>query len=300
MKKRALALLLCFILTIFMCSCDRYATVKVNGEKISEGVYNYFVDRAKAENPDAADSEQTEIANKKLANYVAVNTEFANRQMKLGAEEKSTLTKNVDVLWHSYGNYYESIDVTKQDLYKIELSKAYKQALMLKYYAADGEKPVTDEELKAYFSGHYIAFKAITGFLTTVDENNNVTPMSEEQKQNVLSKFSKMVEDINDGSVSFDGASAYADNVALTSNAIVIDANDKSYPSGFFGKIAAVEEGKAAGFIISDNIYTVQRYSVLSEELNLFEKYRTKCLEAFKGEEFDKVIDQWSSAYTVA
>lgn len=300
MKKRAVALLLCFILTVFMCSCGRYASVRVNGEKISQGIYNYFLDRAKAENADASQTEQTEIANKKLADYVAVNSEFQNRGLKLGTEDKISLSDNVDALWHAYGEYYTKNKITKQDLYKIELSNTYRQALMLSIYSADGAKPVSEDELKNYFNSHYIAFKAITGFLTTVDDNNNAVAMSDAEKQNIMSKFSKMVEDINDGSVSFDGASTYADNVTLTSNAIVIDADDKSYPKGFYEQLSSMEEGRAASFVIGDYIFTVQRFAALSEDLNLFERYRTKCLTALKGEEFAETVSEWGKAYTVA
>ncbi len=302
MKKRITALLLCFVLTLFMCSCSaqKYADVKVNGEKIGAGIYTYFLDRAKAENPDASEQEQTEAANKKLADYVAVNTEFQNRGLTLGVEEKSGVSDSVDTLWHSFGEYYGNLKITKQDLYKIELSKAYRQALMLNYYAADGANPVSDDELKTYFKEHYIAFKAVTGFLTTVDENNNPVAVSDSERQSIINKFNNMIDDINDGSVSIEGAAGYAENVTLTSNAVVIDENDKSYPQGFYSQVANVEEGRAGNFILGDFIFTVQRYSVLSDELNLFEKYKTKCLSAFRGEDFDKVVSEWSKAYTVA
>ena len=36
---------------------------------------------------------------------------------------------------------------------------------MADYYSENGDEPVTDDELRSYFSENFIAFKAVTGYL---------------------------------------------------------------------------------------------------------------------------------------
>lgn len=298
MKKRIAFAVLCFVLTALLCSCEKSAPVTVNSQKIGSGIYAYFVDRAAAENPDASDAEKQSAAEASLLHYVAVNSEFQNRGLSLDAADKNSVAKSVDSYWHTFSQYYEKLGVTRQDIYKIELNKAYEQALMLNYYSSDGDKPVSDEDLKQYFSDNFVAFRTVTGFLTTVDENNEAVKMTEEQKQALINSFNSVASDVNDSGAALLTASSVLQNITATEDIIVIS-KDNSYPEGFYDKIRELENGKAAAFVIGDYIFCAQRYEILSDEYGLFAKYRTDCLSALKGEEFSAVIEQWAKAYCV-
>ena len=291
MKKRITVVALCFVLTALLCACTRSAPVKVNGQKISRGVYGYFADIAGKE-----DSGKT--AEDLLKRYIAVNSRFGEAGLVLDASEKKNLADTVDSYWHLYSAYYKALDVTRQDYYNIELSKAYEKKLLLNYYSADGEKPVSDEELKTYFSENFVAFRTVTGFLTTVDENNNSVSMSQQQKQSIINTFNTIANDINENGTALLDASAQLQDVTMTEDIVVISSSN-GYPEGFYDKVKELENGKSAAFVIGDYVFCVQRYEILSEQYGLFSKYRADCLKALKGEEFDSVVDGWAGAYQV-
>lgn len=290
MKKRISVTALVLALAVLLCSCAGYAPVKVNGVSVSKGVYNYFKNTAESE---------SKSADSLLSEYVAVNSEFNNRGLTLDAGEKAELKNTVENQWHLFSDYYGKAKVSKQDLYKIELNRVCRKALMVNYYGSDGEKPVTDEQLKEYFNANFIAFRVVTGFLTTVDAEGNTVSMSDSEKQEVIDIFKKMADDINSGEGSIDSVSTYTDSAVMTENIKVIDADSGDYPKGFFDVVKEMGDGTALSFTIGEYVFTVQKFSISSDENNLFEQYRTQCLTALKGEEFEKIVASWSSKYTV-
>lgn len=300
MKKITAVIAATILFALSFCSCTARTSVKVNGTKIDDGVYAYFVDRSQVGNPDLTQQEQKEAANNSVAQYVAVNSEFFNRGLELSTAEKAQVSEKVNSYWHLFSAYYENIGVSKQDLYNIEQSKAFREKLMEIYYSADGDNPVTDEQLKEYFAQSFVAFRAITGFLTTVDSDNQTVSLPEADRQKTVDVFNRMANEINEGVSDLDSVVSYAYNVTLTSETVVINADNTAYPDGFFEQLQVVETDRAASFVIGDYIYTVQRFDINAPELDLFEQYRSDCLKALKGKEFDAVVASWSEAYTVS
>ena len=165
------------------------------------------------------------------------------------------------------------------------------------YYSENGDSPVTDSELKEFFNNNFVAFRSATGFLTTVDENNNTVSLSEEERQKAAEVFKRMANEINEGVASVDNASSYAENVAVTDSVVVIDKNSTKYPDGFFDNVKGIEVGTTGSFTVGDYIFTVTRSDITSDEL--FDEYKSDCLKAMKGEEFEKIIEAWMAAYSV-
>ena len=297
MKKRITALLMSALLLLTLCSCGNNARVRVNSAKIGKGVYAYFTDLAQRQGEKLGDTDVTGLANNMLVRYVAVNSEFANRGLDLTLEEKSTLSSTVNSYWHLFSKYYERIGVSKNDIYKIEQSKCFETRLMEAYYSENGDSPVSDSELKDYFNNNFVAFRSATGFLTTVDESNNTVSLSETERQKTAEVFNRMANEINEGVASVDDASSYAENVAITDSVVVIDKSSTRYPDGFFDNVKNIEVGSTASFTVGDYIFAVTRSDITADEL--FEEYRPDCLKALKGEEFDKIVESWMTAYSV-
>ena len=55
-----------------------------------------------------------------------------------------------------FGKYYKSIGVSKQTLTKIEENQAFSEAILLATYDTKGTNPVSEDEIKAYFSDNYV------------------------------------------------------------------------------------------------------------------------------------------------
>ena len=289
LKKAVILLITVLTATLAFSSCNKKSSVSVNGVPVSEGVYNYYYDIEKNSDEDKSQQEISDAALSDVAAYVAVNSEFKNRALSLSSEDKNEISQNVNNYWHVFSVYYNTIGVSKQDLQKIEESKKYKDAVMADYYSENGDEPVTDDELRSYFSENFIAFKAVTGYLPSGSDTDEL------EKQALLQNFTQYAGAVNDGA-SIDEVGAALENVNTDSDTVVIGKNDASYPDGFFDSVSAIEPGKTGAFIAGDYVYIVSREDVSGND-NLFSTYRIKCLKEFCGEEFDKKLSEISKAY---
>lgn len=299
MKKITAVLMALGIVLLSLSACTAKNKVTVNGTRVSSGIYSYFLDREKAADSELSEDEIKAAAQKDVAYYVMINSEFANREMKLTFDDKSKISQNVNNYWHLFSAAYESLGVTKQDLQKIEENKAYKDELIVYYYGENGESPVTDETLKTYFNENYIAFKAITGFFTTVNNDGTAAMLSDSEKAALTESFLQYANAINEGS-SIEEVAASLDNINVNSDTVVINRANKSYPDTFFDKVFALEVNKSGSFSIGDYVFIVSRGSLEDEQDSLFKTYKTDCLKALKGEEFDSITNGWAEAYAAS
>ena len=176
--------------------------------------------------------------------------------------------------------------------------EAYKDAVMTDYYAADGDEPVDEATLQAYFSENYIAFQSITGFLTTVDDSGNAVALSETERANIVTSFENMASAIAGGSSVAEEA-AKASNTISNTETVVVSRADENYSDAFFEHVFAMENNTTSVFTDGDYVFLVLREDITDAERNLFADYRTDCLRTLKGEEFDAVVAAWAEIYAV-
>lgn len=286
------------LLLASLSACGTDAGAEVNGSPVGEGVCLYFDDLARSEDPDADEAARTAAANERLAEYVAINSAFSERGLSLTTQQKSEVSQTVNDLWRLFGNYYTDLGVTKQDLWKVKASEAYKDAVMTDYYAADGDEPVDEATLQAYFGANYIAFQSITGFLTTVDDSGSAVALSDAERTNLITTFENMASAIAGGSSVAEEA-ASASNTISNTETVVVSRADENYSDTFFEHVFAMENNTTSVFTDGDYVFLVLREDIADTERNLFADYRTDCLRTLKGEEFDTVVAAWTESYAV-
>ncbi len=284
MKKAVALILVAVICVMSFASCSGPAKVKVNGTKIDNEVYAYF--------EDLYDGNENEIT-KAISRYVTINSEFAKRNLKLTPVQKSNLSLRVDDLWHLYGVHYTKKDISRQTIYKIETSKVYEERLLDYYYGQGGVEPVSEETIKKHFKSNYIAISFATGYLFNIDETGATVPMTDSEKAVVINDFAKSEALINTGTP-IEGSTNYD-----VRNTIINSSYDGTFPSGFYKEVSTISVGSARTVSLDDYVFLVQRIDVFDETYGYYEEYRTECLRSLKGEEFDKMIDQWSQYYKV-
>lgn len=297
--KKSFICVLCLMLCLCMLSaCTSRGALTVNGTQIDKGVVRYFTDAARQEQPDAEEAVVEAAAHRKIAVYVAVNSAFADRGLSLSASKKAEISQTVNAKWRLFGTYYTELGVSKQDLMKIETSMGYKDAVLADYYAADGDEPIAEDTLRTYFTENYIAFQSVTGFLTTVDNNGDSAPLSDSERQRLITIFENSASAVNAGGTIAEQA-AKLENVTANTETVVAVRGDTNYPEDFFAQVSAIENGTAKTFVTGDYIFLVQRENLTDESRNLFSTYRLDCLKTLKGEAFDKVLTAWAENYTV-
>lgn len=297
--KKSFICVLCLMLCLCMLSaCTSRGALTVNGTQIDKGVVRYFTDAARQEQPDAEEAVVEAAAHRKIAVYVAVNSAFADRGLSLSASKKAEISQTVNAKWRLFGTYYAELGVSKQDLMKIETSMGYKDAVLADYYAADGDEPIAEDTLRTYFTENYIAFQSVTGFLTTVDNNGDSAPLSDSERQRLITIFENSASAVNAGGTIAEQA-AKLENVTANTETVVAVRGDTNYPEDFFSQVSAIENGTAKTFVTGDYIFLVQRENLTDESRNLFSTYRLDCLKTLKGEAFEKVLTAWAENYTV-
>lgn len=293
MKKRIIALFLPAVLLAVMLSSCAPAKVKVNGAKIDNEIYTYFEDI----NAKVVEGEKLEeCILSSIARYTAINSEFNNRSLTLSTPNKSKLSADVNNIWHLYGKYYEDIGVSKQTIYKIEQSKQYEQALLADYYGPNGASPVSEDTIKAFFNENYIAVRFVTGYLFNIDDNGATVTMTDEQRTNTVNSFNSVASMINNGTAIEEAVGSFGENTEVHDN-VVSSFSEGTFPTGFFNAVKNIESGKAAAVTLGNYVFLVQRVDAFSEEYDYYSTYRSDCLNKMKGEEFGKVVDEWTKNY---
>lgn len=284
MKKVLSLLLVTVILVLSLSSCTAFSKVKVNGTKIDNEVYYYF--------KDLYDNDKAQI-NKAIARYVAINTEFSIHSLNLSPAQKSELSKKVNNLWHIYSVYYTDLGVSKQTIYKVETSKFYEDVLLDYYYGPDGVSPVGEDAIKKYFKEHYIAINFATDYLFNINETGAMVSMPDSEKTSIINNFNHSADLVNTGSIIETATDKEIHSTIINSS------SDGSFPSGFYREVEKLNVNSASTIIIGDYLFLVQRIDVFDETYNYYDAYRTQCLRAMKGNDFNTLVDQWSQNYKV-
>ena len=290
--KKVISLILVVVMVLSLASCTT-SKAKVNGTKIDNEIYAYF--EVRAEKNEEGNTDENAILSD-ISRYVAINSEFANRGLSLDSNVKAEISANVNDLWHLYSSYYEENGISKQTIYKIELSKAYENALLADYYAEDGDKPVTEDEIKKYFEENYVAIRFVTGYLFNVDDNGVTIDMTSTEKDKVTNSFKSVAEMVNDGSSIEEAIGSLGENTELH-DTVVNAFSDSTFPDGFFNAVKGIEKGKTEVITIENYIFLVNRIDIFSEEFGYYNTYRTACLKQMKGEEFSAIVDTWAKNY---
>lgn len=290
--KKIISLILVAVMVLSLASCSP-TKVKVNGTKIANEVYAYFETHAE-KNENGKVSEGAIL--KDISRYVAINSEFLNRGLTLDSAMKSDVSTRVNDLWHLYGSYYTENDISKQTVYKIELSNAYEEVLLADYYSADGDHPVTEDDIKKYFGENYAAIRFVTGYLFNIDDNGATLPMTDAEKTKLTNSFKAVAEMVAEGTSVEEAVGSLGENTEVRDT--VINAfSDGTFPEGFWNKVKEIEIGKTEVFTVGDYIFLVNRVDIFSEEYGYYNTYRTDCLKRMKGEEFSAVVDKWAENY---
>lgn len=238
------------------------------------------------------------------AEYVAVNSLFQAYNCSLTAAEKSEVSVTTNDLWRLYGRYYESIGVSKQTFYKIQLSTAYRDAILDALYGEGGIAPVSEDQLRQYYEAHYIVFRAISGYYTSVDEDGNSVPMDEAERAATDSAFNNMAERINGGTDINTAYNDYLESIGDTQadetvTVRIAGADSQGYPEGFFDTVHALEQDTATVVRLGDYIYVIVRLDPYTEDSSYYQANKADVLRGLKAADFDALVRDHAQSYDI-
>jgi len=296
--KKTLSILLSFIIALgLFSSCKKEEeTVAVGKTTVCKGVYEYFVIQAKKEKNLRSEDEINALAKDYSLRYVAVNTKFEELKMELTSVQKAEASQKTNDYWHLFGDYYSSQGISKNDVYKVQLSEQYLKAIIRSIYDKDGSSPIPEEAVKAYFSDHFVVFRAIIELLATTDENGNAVDLTDEQIESVTKQFNQMKKSLDKGTKFEKVNAAYQskneESEATPPEIMIISETDHAFPEGTFGKIKEIDREKSGVFTSGKYIFLVERLGEFDDE-SFYDERRDECLTALGESAFEDTLASW-------
>lgn len=259
------------------------AALKVGEAEVDSRVFAYFYDEAYGEaEADGGDTDDEQAlkqaATEKCYEYVIATTTFQKLSLSLDVNEKKAVADETEEQWHLYGDYYTEIGVNKQTVAKINLADAYRTSLLLYYFGKGSEYEVPESEIEYYFDQTYVAFRAINGYLTTTDENGNTVAVSAEEEKALRADFEAKRASLAEGS-------SFAEvNGGTEVDINFVQVSSSAYPKDFLAQVEKLEYDKPAVIETEENIFLVVRADAKKGEDNFYADYRTRYIDALRGE----------------
>lgn len=299
--KKIISLILCVAVCLgVLCSCStsKKTVLTVGEAQVDSEVFAYFFGEVYGEwerngGDLLATDEMIVQAVDKCFEYVAATTLFKTLQLPLSADSKKNIAVKTEDEWMLYGDYYTDAGISKQTVSKITEAAEYRTQLLLYYFGEGSEYEVSEEEIEYYFDRTYVAFKALNGYFTTTDENGDAVALPEADKLAIREDFAKKrtrlesgegFADINDGN-----------DVDSTFSAV----SNAAFPEGFLAKVSELAYDTPAVIETEENIFLVVRVDAKKGSDNYYKTYRTKYIEALRGEMLTEMLVASGEEYGV-
>jgi len=299
--KRFIGIILCAALclcTLCSCSPKKETVLTVGQAEVDNEVFAYYFSEVYtlAESTGGDVNATDELINQavnKCLEYVASTTLFSKLQLTLTADEKKNIANSVEEEWKMYGSYYTKAGISKQTVSKIAEAKECRTRLLLYYFGEGSEYEATETEIEQYFDSNYVEFKAINGYFTTVDENGETVPISEEEKTALKEDFENRRKQLEEG-LSFaeinDGNDVESTFIAVSNSA---------YPEGFLASVAALEYDVPTVIETEEYIFLVVRSDAKEGADSYYRTYRTKYIEDLRGGDLTDMLIATGEEYEI-
>ena len=297
--KKIISLLLCFACVFSLVAfsgCDALKkddVLTLNGVKISDDVFTYYLDKATVD--EGIDADPKLIRQKTIAyvsTYFKTNSLALAHNISLTIGEKAAISEKVNSYWQIYKAYYEKIGITKETLTKVFTIDVYRDKLLLAYYGEGGTEEIPVSRLYASFRTNYIVFQAITGYFTETDENGKTVRIPQTEIESLVLRFQSMADVVNSGEKTMEEASDYLAESGIQSavQTVVLHKDDDTYPKGFFEKVQTIDTRYAAIVGTNDYIFLVLRGEADAKS-EFFNEKKIDIMKSIVGNGIDEIIE---------
>ena len=299
--KKFFLIALCLVLAVSAfsgCSAKEKPALVIGEAQVSREIFAYFFDEAYSEavhsGGDLSDRDAiTQAAVDKCCEYVGTVTLFNRFSLSFTAAEKDSIAVATEAVWKLYSGYYTAAGISKQTVHKINEADKMRTALLLFYYGEGREYEVSEEEIEYYFDQTYVQFKAINGYLTTINELGETVALTQEQADALRAEFEDKRKKIEDGAT-------FAEvNGGTEAQTTFVEVDNTAYPEGFLQQIATLEYGVPTVIEIGEYIFLVERIDAKVSEENNYQSYRTDYIEALRGESMTDLLVATAKDYTI-
>lgn len=309
--KRFIALLGVILIILSFASCGKADDhpYSCDGQVVTKGVYNYYLDTVR-NNPKeyGADKDDTESIKEAVktccGEYLGAIKLMENEGITLDSEFKRLAAENTENIWSLFSEHYESIGVTKQDITKIQTHESRLLQLLDHYFGADGEKPVSDADMKEEFVDMYVGFKAIEGSLTKINDSGEAVELTDKEAKELEALFRSMATKINNRTATIDELNEeYNESLGIIVTAPLstqlMKEGDPMYDDDFFSQVYSISHGYAKMIKSGSSIYVIERQTIATDDEDAFMMYRSEVLQSMKMETIEKKITKLIKKMTI-
>ena len=309
------------------CSVDKSWAVKDSSTTVPVGVYIYNLYSAyeqadttkktdasksvldqKIDNKDA----KTWIREKALTNTrmtILLDKKLKEMKLTFNATNKKTAADMNSQVWTSYSKNFESYGIAQSSFELAYGTTVEKQRMIFDaIYGKNGTKPVSDADLKAYYTKDYTDFSYMVVPLYTTDSSGNYSAaLTDAQKKAAKKVFDEYAEKIKAGTITMtqagaDYKTAKKSSEDLLHTATVNLATDTTFPTELKTAIKAMKVGDVKTVDLSQQQAYVLLYkedSNKSAETKISTADgRESLLTAFKSQEFTAELEKEADAMT--
>lgn len=334
LTKRLIALLLSVLMLFSLTACADTTWVYESGDNnITAGVYlAYQLDAyARAESLVKSQENGTEKAKalfkqtlddmpvadwikaeteKACMQHLAVEAKFDERSLELSEKDNNVIDQTIKTYWEYIKETYEENGVSSASYRKVLANTQKRAKIFTKYYDKDGIEEVAKEDLFAHFKEN---FASVNMYGVKYNTGDDLTDEKKAENDELKAKAKEYVEMINSGEKTYNETyDMYYHDITDSehddedeTDVIEKDADTAKWiqttsttPSEKVIK-AIFDTMKADGtakLIPGENVdYVVVRYDVTKDEKN-FDEMRTAVLKDIKGDDFDKLVEEWTAA----
>ena len=347
-KAAALATAAAAALSMTACGKDTSWGAKIDGITLRAGIMIYFqsneVSQAYSymsetdtnvlditiENQPARDWINAKVV-EDMQEYAAVESKFDELGIVFQNNEAERTSINADQWWEYLGEYYEDLGVSKQSFLDTSMNSTKRSAIFDYYYRENGEKAVSDDEIKNYLNENYARIKYIQmdlkdgeGNLLKSDGKAEIKEMAEGYIERAKGgeSFEKISDEYDDYYASLVKAASEENNTDSAENGTPesTDANtedtsgteeneapnygtvvskESTYPAAsVIEKVFEMSDGEYAIVEEYEIYYIVYKMDLFADEEYL-ENNRSSVCHTLKDEEFEDMISGWTASQQV-
>lgn len=320
----ALLMVLCMVLGFAACHKKNETAVKIGSLKFTSGYYAcvlFFTDsqaRSKVEEQLTADGEETtdidyykqKIDGKKYVDWVkeetlksikkiaAAKLYCKEKELTLG-EDEAQMKTYAEYYWtNGYGDVLTENGVAKETYVSYMTDLSYEDLYFNNIFGADGEKAITEENLKEELSKNYALADMLDVSFTDLSEDE-ITTKTEQLNGYLdeLTKGTRTFEEIYheyNGEAGEDETADDGTDKPLDSHATLIGNADTNFANDYFDDIYKMAAGEVKIIDKADNggkILVVKK-DVIADPYYL-KTYDSTLRHAIADEDFDKMVEDY-------
>lgn len=316
---------LCLVSALTGCySEDKAWSAKRGDDTAPIGVYIYYLSSAYSEAlgkvEDASKSVfDQEIDGKDGSQWVKdrakesiklmyyVDQKFEDMGLTLDEDDQNQISSITSSAWSYSSSAFDQYGISQKSL-----EKAYSQ-FMVKYqkifeatYGKDGEKEVSDDDLRSFYEDKYTDFEYFTCSYTKTNDEGSSEAMSDEEKEEAKKQFEEYVTKIQNHDLTMStAAEEYQESIGsesdlLQNQTLDLETEAYYYPDEVVEKLKSMKEGEVSYVDLPDSnrFYVIQKNSISEkcDEVLKDDSQRLSVLGTMKSDEFSEAMEEAAAA----